>query len=181
MVQINVSQQLKSPIGATRSYQVNDKVNITNNSYLVKGEVQLLRTDRGILVQGRLDTEIELTCGRCLSTFGCPLTLNIEEEYFPTIDVNSGAALPLPDDADYFTINDQNILDLTEALDNYALLTIPMKPLCREDCAGLCPTCGNNLNQSDCQCPSPPDPRWAKLAALASVNIETASKQKGTE
>jgi len=180
VVQINVSQQLKSLIGTTRNYQVSETVNINNNDCPVKGEIQLLRTDRGILVQARLGTKIELTCGRCLNPYGCPLTLNIEEEYLPTIDINSGAALSLPDDADYFIIDEQNILDLTEALDNYALLGLPMKPLCREDCAGLCPTCGNNLNQSDCQCPAPIDPRWAKLTALASANIETTSKEKGT-
>lgn len=181
MVQINVSQQLKSIIGTTRNYQINDTVNIAGQDSPVKGEVRLLRTDRGILVQGRLDTEVELSCSRCLNTFRYPLTLNIEEEYLPTIDITSGAVLPLSDDSDSYTISEQNILDLTEAIGQYALMSIPMKPLCREDCAGLCPTCGNDLNNSDCQCPPPMDPRWAKLAELASINIETAGKKKGTK
>ena len=91
MVQINVSQQLKAPIGSTRNYVVNEIVDIAHGNSPVQGEVRLMRTDRSILTKGRLQTEVELTCSRCLSLFTFPLTLNIEEEYFPTTDVVTGA------------------------------------------------------------------------------------------
>lgn len=173
VVQINVSQQLKSPIGTKRNYQVSEMVDIDGNNRLVQGEVELTRTERSLLVQGVLRTEAELACSRCLSVFSCPLTLDIEEEYFPTTDVVSGTALPLPDDPDSFTIDKHNILDLTEAIRQYMLLAIPMKPLCYEDCAGLCPTCGHNLNQSPCNCPPQhADPRWSKLFNLAGADTE---------
>ncbi len=123
-----------------------------------------MRTDRSILVKGRLHTKSELDCSRCLSLFSCPLTLNIEEEYFPTMDIITGAPVPLPDEPGCFTIDEHNILDLTEAIRQYMLLAIPMKPLCREDCAGLCPACGVNLNQAPCNCPPKPvDHRWSEL------------------
>ncbi len=174
MTEINVSQLLRAPIGSTRNYQVNETINIADSDSLVRGEVSLMRTDRGILTKGTLHTEIELTCSRCLSLFRCPLSINIEEEYFPTIDIISGAPLPLPDEPGCFTINEGNMLDLTEAIRQYALLTIPMKPLCSEDCAGLCPTCGSNLNQAPCSCPrQPADPRWTKLSKLVSANNQT--------
>jgi len=175
-MQINVAQQLRAPIGSIRDYEVSEIVDVTDdgNGSLVQGKVSLMRTDRGILVKGRLDTEVELTCSRCLSLFNRPLALNIEEEYFPTIDVVSGASLPLPDELSCFTIDEHHVLDLTEAMRQCALLAIPMKPLCGEDCAGLCPNCGHNLNQGPCNCPPQGvDPRWSELSKL--------NKEKGTE
>lgn len=178
MVQINVSQQLKTSIGTTRDYDVNGIVDIEGGNCTVKGTVRLTRTDRSILAKGSIQTEIELTCSRCLSPFNCPLTLTIEEEYFPTTDIYSGTPLPLPDEPGCFTIDEHNILDLTEAIRQYAILAIPMKPLCHQDCAGLCPTCGANLNLSSCNCPpSPTDPRWSKLQELVRTEPETPSKE----
>ena len=173
MTQINVSQLLKRPIGSSRKYEVNGSIDIFGDgaSGMVQGEVRLMRTDRGILVKGTLHTEVEVACSRCLGPFSCPLTLNIEEEYFPTVDVDSGAVLLLPDEPGSFAINEQHVLDLTEAIRQYALVTIPMKPLCREDCGGLCSTCGHNLNQGACGCPPKSlDSRWSELSKLASAN-----------
>ena len=183
MVRINVAQQLKTPIGTVRNYELDEIVDIAGSNSLVQGEVSLMRTDRSILTRGTLQTEIELTCSRCLSLFSCPLTLNIEEEYLPTTDVISDTPLSLPDEPSYFTIKEHNILDLTEAIHQYALLATPMKPLCRQDCAGLCPTCGCNLNQAPCNCPpKPADPHWSGLSKLVLADSEASVKeQKGTK
>lgn len=169
-MQLNVSQQLKAPIGSIRNYEVSETILIGDSSSKIEGEVKLIRTDRGILARGTLYTKVEVTCSRCLSLFSCPLTLNIEEEYFPTTDVVSGAFLPIPDEPGCFTIDEHHLLDLTEAIRQYALLASPMKPLCREDCAGLCPNCGHNLNQGACDCPSQEaDPRWSGLRKYLST------------
>ena len=175
-MQINVAQLLKAPIGSIRDYEVSEVIDVTGdgNGSLVQGKVSLMRTDRSILVKGALDTEIELTCSRCLSSFNCSLTLNIEEEYFPTTDVITGASLSVPEEPGCFTIDERHVLDLTEAVRQYALLAIPMKPLCREDCAGLCPNCGHNLNRGPCGCPpQETDSRWSELSKL--------NKKKGTK
>jgi len=174
-MEINVSQQLKEPIGSVRDYELSESVDFAGGSSIVEGRVRLVRTDRGILVEGTLHTQVELDCSRCLTPFTCPLTLNVEEEYFPTTSVVTGAPLPLPDEPGCFTIDENHILDLTEATRQYALLAIPMKPLCREECAGLCPRCGHNLNLGSCACPSEEiDPRWAVLTKLD-------TEGKGTE
>jgi len=171
-MQINVSQLLKESIGAIRNYHVTE---VVDSIGMVEGEVRLLRTDRGILARGTLKTKVEVTCSRCLNLFRCPIALNIEEEYFPTTDIVSGAPLSLPEEPGSFTIDEHHILDLTEAIRQYALLAIPMKPLCREDCAGLCPHCGHNLNLGPCHCPSQAtDPRWFQLTKLV-------NERKGTE
>ena len=137
VMEINVSQQLKASIGSIRNYKVSEVIDIGKSESMVQGEVRLTRTDRGILVKGTLHTEVEVTCSRCLTLFNYPLILNIEEEYFPVLDVVSGASLPLPEEPGCFTIDERHTLDLTEAIRQYGLLAIPMKPLCREDCAGL--------------------------------------------
>ncbi len=171
MVRINVSQQLKAPIGFIRNYEISEIVDITGGNGLIQGEVRLMRTDRSILAKGTLHTKIELTCSRCLRLFSYSLALNIEEEYFPTADVVTGVSLPLPDEPGCFTIDEDNILDLTGAIQQYTLLAMPMKPLCNEKCAGLCPTCGYNLNQTLCNCsPKPADPRWSGLGKLVLSN-----------
>ena len=164
-MQINVSQLLREPIGSTREYEVNETIDVAGGGYVAQGEVKLVRTDRGILVKGTLRTVIEVTCSRCLSFFNCPLALNIEDEYFPTTDVVSGDWLPLPEEPSYFTIDEHYVLDLTEAIHQCVMLAIPMKPLCREDCAGLCSHCGHNLNQGPCNCLTQKiDPRWSELS-----------------
>ncbi len=175
-MQINVSQLLKAAIGTIRNYEVSELVDIAGNGagHMACGEVRLMRTDRGILVSGTLKTEAEVDCCRCLASFSHPLVLNIEEEYFPTVDVASGASMLVPDESSCFTIDEHHVLDLNEAVRQYALLAIPMKPLCGEGCAGLCPHCGHNLNLGPCECPpQPADPRWAGL-------IKLANEQKGT-
>ncbi|MEE8598965.1 MAG: DUF177 domain-containing protein, partial [Dehalococcoidales bacterium] len=127
---MNVSQQLKASIGSVRDYEVSEVVDIAGGDSLVEGELGLMRTDRGILAKGTLHTEVEVTCSRCLSLFSCPLSLDIKEEFFPTVDVVTGAWLPVPGESGCFTIDEHHTLDLTEAICQYALLAIPMKPLC---------------------------------------------------
>ena len=183
-MQINVSQQLKAPMGSIRDYEVSEIIDIAGDDggNMVQGKVRLMRTNRGILTKGTLHTEVEITCCRCLSLFSCPLALNVEEEYFPTKDMFSGASLPLPDEPVCFTIDEHHVLDLTEAIRQNALLTIPMKPLCREDCAGLCPNCGHNLNHGPCGClPREADSRWSRLNKLASASDVLVNKVKGTK
>jgi len=178
MMPINVSQQLKAPVGSIRNYDVDETIDIAGSTSRVQGKVKLTRTNRCILVKGGLHTEVEVSCSRCLSLFRYPLVLNIEEEYFPITDVVSGASLPLPDEPGCFIIDEHHLLDLTEAVQQYALLAIPMKPLCRQDCAGLCPNCGHNLNREPCHC-LPQQSSWSELNKLAFISDIT--KRKETE
>ena len=156
VMQLNVAQLLKETIGSARDYEVSGVVDIAGNGAgsMVDGQVRLLRTNHGILVKGMLHTEVGVTCSRCLTSFRRPLALNIEEEYFPTVDIVSGVSAPVSDELGSFTTDEQHVLDLAEAARQYALLAIPMKPLCGEDCAGLCLDCGHDLNLGLCDCSS---------------------------
>ncbi len=168
-MEINVSQLLKEPIGGTRHYELTETEDIDDSGRkrLVRAKVDLLRTQRGILVRAMVQTEAELSCSRCLNSFDYPVTLKIEEEFLPTIDIISGANLPPLEEPGVFMVDEHQVIDLTEAIRQYAVLAEPIKPLCREDCPGLCQTCGGNLNLGPCDCPPPvTDERWEKLVKL---------------
>ena len=168
-MQINVAQLLRSPVGTERDYRIEGSIGAEGEAaeMVVWGGVNLLRTPRSVLAKCRLTADTELTCSRCLSLFHLTLKVNIEEEYLPTVDVVSGSYLPPPEEPGTFTIDEHHILDLTEAVRQYVLMALPMKPLCREDCAGLCPQCGRNLNEGPCGCPvQDTDPRWSALRKL---------------
>jgi uncharacterized protein len=164
----NVAQLLKEPIGSTRSYKVEE--NFTGSEHFadsVRGFLRLLRTHQGVLATAELEVKVTLDCGRCLSTFPLPLTLDIEEEFFPLVDVNTGRRLPIPSGAEGTRIGADHVLDFTDVLRQCVITHVPMKPLCHPECSGLCQQCGANLNQRDCQCSGADwDPRWKVLADL---------------
>ena len=166
-MQINVAQFLKSDQGTTRIYQIDDSFEDENIRVPVRGEMKLTHIDQRVLVQGRVTTDVSLVCGRCLKPFILSVVLDIEEEYYPVIDVNTGAKTLPPEESGAFLIDAHHILDLTEAIRQYKVMALPMKPLCREECIGICPVCGKNLNEGPCDCPaSEIDPRWAELLKL---------------
>jgi uncharacterized protein len=168
-MQLNVSQLLQEPVGSTREYEIDEAADIIGDGqkYAVRGECRLLHLQRSILAKCRFDTVVELNCGRCLGQFRHPLKIKFEEEFVPTVDVTSGVPLPEPEEATTFTIDEHHILDLTEAVRQYMLMALPMKALCVEDCAGLCPDCGQDLNRGPCDCPPREiDARWSELTKL---------------
>ena len=168
-MQYNVAQLLKEPTGATRSYQVEQRITgVPEIADRVCGQLDMVRTHQGILVRAKLEIESTLICSRCLGEFVRPSTLFIEEECFPTIDLNTVRKLSPPvEEEGELRIDDTHLLDFHEVLRQYVIADGPMKPLCRPDCLGLCQHCGINLNQARCECDAGPrDQRWAALAAM---------------
>jgi uncharacterized protein len=133
---VNVTQLLKEPVGSSRSYDISGIIKEQVEAS-VEGKIILIRSGQGVLIQGELAAEIKLTCSRCLDNFLYPVSFAVEEEVLPMDDVSGGLALPLPEKADGFTIDTNGILDLGELIRQYTLLNLPMKPLCRPDCAGI--------------------------------------------
>lgn len=159
-MRFNVAQLLQQPIGETERYPILDSPGGGG------GKVELMRTNRSILVTGHLEVSIRGQCVRCLEEFDQPLALDFQEEFFPVLDIATGQPLPPAEEPGAFTIDENHELDLGEAVRQYTLLAVPMKPVCRPDCRGLCPRCGANLNLGPCGCPPSTDPRWAKLREI---------------
>jgi uncharacterized protein len=176
-MRFHVAQLLKEGIGATRSYELHEadaEVADDGSRGLIEGSVTFLRTKSGILVRATLHLRCPDACSRCLAPVEVPLELQIEEEYLPTVDILTGTVCPRPEEPGAFVIDDHHILDLTEAVRQYRVLASPMQPLCRPDCAGLCPVCGQNLNEASCACRRDEyDPRWGGLAKLARGETES--------
>jgi uncharacterized protein len=119
-----------------------------------------------VFVRGRLTATVPQTCGRCLETFPAHLDAALDVRLVPKPTGADSVELGADDlDVDFY---DNDELDVTRVVENEATLALPMKPLCREDCRGLCPACGANRNVAPCTCdPRPPDPRLAALRDLA--------------
>ena len=170
-MQFNVAQLLKEPIGSTRSYVLDEAIPplVDDEPGRIAGQVHLLRADRAVLVSAILETDATCTCSRCLEPYRQPVSVSLEEEFSPVIDINTGAALRLEDDRDsVFTIDENHILDLTEAVRQYIIMSLPMKPLCRVECGGICPSCGAT-REIDHTCDregTSADQRWSPLRSL---------------
>jgi uncharacterized protein len=166
----NVAQLMKSPVGTSLKYDIHEE-NVQLDSDLkvvgpVTGHVRLQRTNQGLLVDGWVDLTLELTCTRCLKEFEQPLHVKFAEQFYPTVDVVTGLPTPPFDEEEIFPIDDHHQVDLTEAIRQNVLLAIPMVTLCREDCKGLCPQCGKDLNLGACECKPEVDARLSVLEKL---------------
>lgn len=129
------------------------------------GQIEMIRTVDGILVRGELTTAVELQCDRCLEPFIQKVDFEIEEEFRPAIDMNTGAKISC--DEEEMRIDEHHILDLTELVRQNIFLALPMHPVCRLNCLGLCDQCGQNLNEGPCDCKETMvDPRLEILRKL---------------
>lgn len=124
----------------------------------LSGNVNVGKTPQGLIAQGAFSAETTVTCARCLTNFVQELDWEFTELYAFDNRSTTDSDLLLPEDAH---------LDVEELLREYALLEIPINPVCKPDCLGLCPECGQNLNEKDCgHRPEEPDSPFAKLKDL---------------
>jgi uncharacterized protein len=175
LVQYNVAQLLKSPVGATRTYDIDEpfgpseEVTYAGN---IQGQVRLTRVNNGIVVRAALHAPVTLECSRCLEPFVTDLDLGFEERFIPAVDVYTGVPVHEveedEDDEDVYMLDAHHELDLHEAVRQQAVMAVPMQPVHTPDCAGLCPICGINRNEQQCDCQGtvPADPRLAGLRIL---------------
>jgi len=172
-VRFNVAQLLKEGTGAIRNFRVEAEPfgllteGITMVSTLA-GAVKLLCTGENLFVTGSFTATLEKTCGRCLDPFTTIIAINLEEEFYPVIDINTGGTLSQDEGVDEANqIDEQHILDMQEVVRQEFILHSETSRYCRSDCEGLCPTCGQNLNDVNCDCETDRiDSRWADLLVL---------------
>jgi len=173
----NVAGLLADDPGSTRDYEVaGATIDLGDDLRLaepIEGHVRLARTNRGLIVSATFDTAIEAQCSRCLRDIEVPVQVSIEEEALPSIDIHTGAAIP-PEpgtDDEPLRLTDHHELDLETAVREAIQLAEPIAPLCREDCPGLCPVCGERLEDGTHDHPTDDvDPR---LEALRNFHAES--------
>ena len=168
-LQYNVSTLLKEPVGSTREYEIEGRALVNEDdpeTRDVAGQVTFLRTNEGILVSAEV-RGVELDkCSRCLKEIDIPVSLAFEEMFYPMSDISTGARVPKPVDLDAFRLSERWILDLEEPIRQFWTVALPMQPLCRTDCRGLCPQCGQDWNEGECECAPNADERWSALRTL---------------
>lgn len=160
VLKLNVGFLLTSGPGHSHDSQIDfPRVYVSEDLTLnyVHGPLRLSRTKEGILLQARLETSAPDECYRCLDSIDHVLTLELEELYANHAGLEEAA----------FRIQDDAILDMGPLLREEVLIGKSRRTLCREDCRGLCPQCGANLNHVTCSCEVDEiDPRMAELKRL---------------
>jgi len=122
-----------------------------------------------IRLNGRLATKLETACARCLE----PVPLDVKRDFdllYRPLGADAGRdEMSVTDaEAEISYYQGEGLL-LEDALREQVLLAVPLKAICRQDCKGLCPHCGTNLNQEQCSCAAPAeDPRWSALKEIRS-------------
>jgi uncharacterized protein len=171
MTSYNVAGLLHEPPGATREVRLRDHYVTLGSDIELAGpldaDLRLQRTNRGILVRGELRAPLRRTCSRCTDPYVEEVSVPIEEEFLPSVDLESGAQLHAEGaDADVtLRIDERHEIDLSGVFHDELALTEPMHPLCRPDCPGLCVECGERLDRGDHAHGEPEiDPRLAGLA-----------------
>jgi uncharacterized protein len=140
-------------------------------------EVDLYMEDKNVFVRGQLDGWVEVACSRCLEPMKLivaePLTVTFmpqgqiaEDDDDEAAEAEEEAVAADDDDLDVYPYQGDEV-DLEPLLREQVILAVPFAPLCKEDCKGLCPVCGIDLNTGTCTCDRTPiDPRWSALKNL---------------
>lgn len=121
-------------------------------------DLRLESVSEGVLVSGTVTAELTGQCSRCLTDISDEITAEVQElYYYPGQETE--------DEEDLFVVDEY--IDLEPPVRDAVVVDLPFTPLCREDCAGLCPVCGVDLNENpDHEHDEAVDPRWEKLAGL---------------
>lgn len=124
----------------------------------LQGQITATRTSEGIYISGRLKSKLPVDCTRCLEPTEQTIRIKLDDLFFhPPHLAPEGE----------FVVGENGFIDLAPLIRELSILALPIKPLCKPDCQGLCQECGQNLNEGSCDCQDDDiDPRLAKLRQL---------------
>lgn len=175
-MQLDLSEIL-ARVGVRRNCEVHEPPIVDGDlvcSSPIEGELWFTNAGSALLVTGHVTTRVSMVCSRCLVAMDEPLAVAIDEQY-PLVHRTGGG--PRSSGHDLVVDEEENIaggslfagpfLDLTELLRQNMTVALPLQPLHRPDCAGLCRTCGHDLNEGPCGCRAlVNDERLSALAEL---------------
>ncbi len=168
-LRIRIADLMKE-VGSSKDVEVAfDKPEITVGELLFKfpeppvAELSITNAEESVLVRGILKGSAQTSCSRCLSPAMTEIKIKIEEEVLSIDEIESDDAEGLPEQYSH----DYDSIDLSPMIEQSLIIDLPAAPLCKNDCAGLCPVCGldRNLEQCDCELERT-DPRWDALNSL---------------
>lgn len=164
-MRIDVTELRKAP-GETRHYEFQEEIppleiDVGQAVFAEPAAVRLAITNIGVslLVKGEISGELQLVCGRCLDTYKHHVLTAFAEQYRHVSEADDG-----DDEHRNYHIYEDNKIDFADVVRDNIILDLPMKPVCSNDCRGICPICGHNKNISACDCKEEDiDPRLAAL------------------
>jgi uncharacterized protein len=185
-LRLNVGFLLSQSAGYGREFDFQEpKLSVGGDIHVEEfsGHVRLTRTPQGIVAKGDFSANIPAECARCLKPFAAPIAIQLEDLFVYPPQNATDPLLAVAEDAH---------LNLEPLLREYILVNQPTRLLCREDCKGLCPVCGNDLNEGPCLHPEEPpvglagewviaesgDRKGDTHAAQTSAEKPAASKRK---
>jgi len=115
-------------------------------------EVKIWKAGRSVLMRGRVETNLRLQCVRCLKEFSYPLSSTFELTLHPFKGTSFEEETELDEGEMESSFFEGGEIHLSEIACEQIFLEIPYQPLCHEDCKGLCPVCGKDLNLFSCEC-----------------------------
>jgi uncharacterized protein len=161
LLRLNVGFIIHESVGYTRDFPIEaDQIRLPPDLELrnLVGHARVTRTAQGLLVQVKLHADGQAECARCLIEIDQPLQVDFTELYSFNRNSMTDSGLLVPESGK---------LDLAPLVREEMLLAIPISPLCREDCKGLCPVCGESLNDNPHEHDDEPiDPRLSALKLL---------------
>ena len=170
-MQIEVASLAESGKDFAHEYQPgelsleDDRVHLVDPQPSVHGRVK--RHGRRVKVAGKVTGHLQLECDRCLQPVHSTVTTKFSREYVTTADYEAQQAVELSEEDLDLSVFDGAVVDVDSLVREELLLAAPDHVLCRQNCQGICPTCGVDRNEIACDCESDGiDPRWAGLKEL---------------
>ena len=147
-------------VGRSMAYPVNEpglRLDEEASTTEYMGSLRFTNSGGALLVEGRISSRLRMVCSRCLRQFEQSISLSIEEQFAIQIHGNrsTGRSVTVQEEdenPDAGRIFKGDWFNLTEMLRQHSLLEIPIQPLHDENCSGLCPHCGQDLNIKSCSC-----------------------------
>lgn len=130
----------------------------------IKVEIKVAKSQDQLICRGKVQTSVKLECSRCLAPYDKDLSSDLDF----VIDLSGNSAGVKSEEEDYFFVDSNaTFFEIDDLVREAIILSLPLKPLCSEDCKGLCPICGTDLNRSQCSCvKEKTDSRWDQLKGL---------------
>jgi uncharacterized protein len=131
----------------------------------VSGRIK--RDEHQVRVRGKIRARAEVDCDRCLTPISVPVETAFDVTYVPATEYATEETAELHEEDMNLSVFDGEAIELDDLVREQVLLALPTRALCRDECQGLCPTCGINKNRDACACESKEtDPRWTALKDL---------------
>lgn len=160
-LRLNVGFLLNQPVGSSRDFifDIPDlRLDPDLDLNTLTGVAKFTRTAQGLLAQVKMNATLQTECVRCLTSINQPLSIDFTELYAFSPNSITDSGLLVPENAQ---------IQLGPLVREYMLLEVPISPLCKPDCKGLCPICGENLNETTCHHEDEAvDPRLSILKSL---------------